>query len=307
VRGRAAAIISGELAALTRCAARLAEQRLQAQGHGEPPCPYAFALLGSAGRGESLLAMDQDNAVVFADGAPGSDADRWFERLGAIIADILHEVGVPYCKGGVMAKNPQWRGSLLTWRDRVAEWILRSRPQDLLSVDIFFDLRGVHGDPALAAALRQDALALAADEIGFAKLLAEAAGSVEPGIGWFGRIRTHEGRIDLKKAGLFGIVTFARVLAIHHHVIDASTPARLDAIKALGLGNEADLDALVEAHGIFLDVLLDQQIEDMQRGRPATNKVLVRWLSRHDRERLRSALEAVRNLDTLTRDLLFRA
>jgi DNA polymerase-3 subunit epsilon/CBS domain-containing protein len=60
--------------------------------------------------------MDQDNALVFADGAPGGAEDEWFGQLGIHIADILHEVGVPYCKGGVMAKNPQWRGSLATWR-----------------------------------------------------------------------------------------------------------------------------------------------------------------------------------------------
>jgi CBS domain-containing protein len=298
-----AAVISGEVAALTRRAAVLAEQRLR-ESHGEPPCAYSFAVLGSAGRGESLLAMDQDNALVFAEDGP--ETDKWFERLGGLVADMLHQVGVPYCQGGVMAKNPQWRGSLLTWRDRVAEWILRSRPQDLLSVDIFFDLRGVHGDPALATTLRQDALAVAAGEAAFAKLLAEAAGPVLPSVGWFGRIRTEDNRIDLKKAGLFGIVSFARVLAVHHHVVDSSTPGRLEAIKVLGLGAESDFDALIDAHGVFLDLLLDQQIEDMQRGLPATNKVMVRWLSRRDRERLRAALEAVRNLDTLTRDLLFR-
>jgi CBS domain-containing protein len=300
-----AAVISGEIAALTRRAGVLAEQRLR-ENHGEPPCAYSLAVLGSAGRGESLLAMDQDNALVFADGAPGSDADKWFEEFGTIVADILHRVGIPYCKGGVMAKNPQWRGSQLTWRDRIAEWILRSQPEDLLSVDIFFDLRGVHGDTALAATLRQDGFAIAAGEVAFAKLLADAAGTVPPSVGFFGRIRTEDGRIDLKKAGLLGLVSFARVLAIHHHIVDGSTPARLEAIKALGLGAEADLDSLIEAHGVFLDVLLDQQIEDMQRGRPATNKVEVRWLSRRDRERLRSALEAVRNLDTLTRNLLFK-
>src|SRR5262249_43707028 len=57
-----AAVISRELAALTRRAAVFGERRLKAAGAGEPPCPYAFAVLGSAGRGESLLALDQDNA-----------------------------------------------------------------------------------------------------------------------------------------------------------------------------------------------------------------------------------------------------
>src|SRR5712691_7698896 len=100
-------------AKLPRAAAALvAEAGLKAEGFGDPPSRYTFAVLGSAGRGESLLAMDQDNAIVFAEGESGGEADRWFERLATRIADILHDVGVPYCKGGVMARNPQWRGSL---------------------------------------------------------------------------------------------------------------------------------------------------------------------------------------------------
>ena len=124
-----AAVISRELGALTRRAAVIAERRMRDAGRGEPMCPYAVAVLGSGGRGESLLAMDQDNALVFADGAPGGAEDSWFEQLGIHIADILHEVGVPYCKGGVMAKSPQWRGSLATWRERIGDWIGRSTPQ----------------------------------------------------------------------------------------------------------------------------------------------------------------------------------
>ncbi len=75
----AAAVISRELGAATRQAAVIAEARMRDAGHGEPPCRYAVAVLGSAGRGESLLAMDQDNALVFADGEPGSAQDSWFE------------------------------------------------------------------------------------------------------------------------------------------------------------------------------------------------------------------------------------
>ena len=166
----AAAVISRELGALTRQAAVIAEARMRDAGHGEPPCRYAVAVLGSAGRGESLLAMDQDNALVFADGEPGGAQDAWFETLGGHIADILHEVGVPYCPGGVMAKNPQWRGSLATWHERVADWIRRSTPQALLSVDIFFDMRPVHGDGALCTDLWRHGFDVAHGDVGFAKL-----------------------------------------------------------------------------------------------------------------------------------------
>ncbi len=300
-----AAVISNELCALTRAAAMIAERRMQKEGLGGLPCPYAFAVLGSGGRGESLLALDQDNALVFSQGTPDGIEDRWFEAFARHVADILHEVGVPYCKGGVMARNPQWRGSVAIWQARIANWISRSRPQDLLSVDIFFDLRPVHGDPALGTALWRDGFAAARGNFGFAKLLAEAAGAVAPGIGLFGGFKTDNGRINLKKAGLFGVVTAARALAVCHHVLERSTRARLAGITALELSGGSDLDALTEAQDVFLDLIVAQQIEDIECGLPATNAVAVKRLSRRDRDRLRFALEAVRHIDTLTHDLLF--
>jgi len=301
-----AAVISRELGALTRQAAVLAEQRMRADGRGEPPCAYSVAVLGSAGRGESLLAMDQDNALIFERGEPDGPEDRWFAEFALHVADYLHEVGVPYCKGGVMAKNPQWRGSLETWRGRVADWITRSNPADLLAVDIFFDLRGVHGANALSETLWRDAFEMAKGQAGFAKLLAEAAGEVEPGLSFFGGINTDQGRIDLKKSGLFGIVTAARVLAIRHHVLERSTPRRIAGVTALKIGGEEDLAALAEAQMIFLSLILDQQIEDIEQGRPATNKVAVKRLSSTERDLLTRALRSVRHLGELTRDLLFR-
>ena len=301
-----AAVVSRQLCALTVRAAVLAEQRMRDSGQGGPPCPYAFAVLGSAGRGESLLAMDQDNALVFAEGAPEGPEDKWFQQLSVHVADILHEVGVPYCKGGVMAKNPQWRGSVATWRARIGNWIQRSNPQDLLAVDIFFDMLGVHGDIGLADAIWREAYDAAKGQAGFVKLIAETAGAITPGFTLFGRFKTDQGRIDLKKSGLFGIVSAARALAICHHVVERSTPARLAGIGALGLGGESDLDALVEAQATFLDLLAAQQVEDMEEGVPPSNAVAIKRLSRRDRERLRFALGAVGHLDELTRDLLFK-
>ncbi len=302
-----AEVISRELGALTRQAAVIAEIRMIDDNEGRPPCPYAMTVLGSAGRGESLLAMDQDNALVFAEGEPGGVADRWFEKLAVYINDILHEVGVPYCKGGVMAKMPDWRGSAATWHQRISSWIRHSNPKDLLSVDIFFDMRSVHGDGGLVSAVWRGAFDIARGEVAFAKLLAESAGSVEPGFGLFGGFKTDRGRIDLKKAGLFGIVTTARALAICHHIVERSTPGRIAGIKTLGIGAENDLDALFEAQGVFLDLLVAQQIRDIAQGITPSNRVEIKVLSPQDQSRLRKALHAVEQLDRLTQELLFTA
>jgi DNA polymerase-3 subunit epsilon/CBS domain-containing protein len=108
----------------------------------------------------------------------------------------------------------------------------------------------------------------------------------------------------LKKAGLFGVVSTARTLAIRHHVVARSTPARLAGIEALGRGGDADLDALADAQGTFLDLILDQQVADIEHGTPASNRVALERLSRRDRDRLRAALRAVEHVDELMRDLL---
>lgn len=300
-----AAIVSQQLRETTRRACALAERAMQDEGLGDPPRRYSFVVLGSGGRGESLLAMDQDNALVY-EGETSEAADAWFAGLGERAADILHQTGVPYCTGGVMAKNSQWRGSFSSWQARVADWIGRSSPHDLLAVDIFFDLCGVFGDVALSERLWRSAFDAAKGQAGFAKLLVEASSSRTAALGWFGGFRTEHGRVDLKRNGLFPIVAAARALAIRHHVVERSTPARLAGIKSLGLGLEADLDALDAAHAVFLDLIASQQIEDIERGLPPGNAVDVKRLGHRDRTRLRTALRAVEPIDAMVRDLLFR-
>lgn len=300
-----AEVISRELGALSRQAAVIAERLMREAGRGGPPVPYALLVLGSAGRGESLLAMDQDNAVIFERGEPDGVEDRWFAAFGEHVADILHEAGVPYCKGGVMARNAAWRGSVGTWQSRVEHWISRSNPADLLSVDIFFDLRAVHGDGSLAMTVRQAAFAAAKGQAAFAKLLVDTV-RIPSSLGLFGGIRTDGGRIDLKAAGLFGVVAAARAMAIRYHVMDRSTPARLSGVKSLVHAGASDLEALVEAHGVFLDLIAAQQVEDIARGVPPTNTVSVKPLTARAQDRLHAALKAVAHIDDLARDLLFQ-
>ncbi|OYY12238.1 MAG: hypothetical protein B7Y70_06100 [Rhizobiales bacterium 35-68-8] len=293
-----AAVISSELGALTARAAELAEAEL-----GPPPTPYAMLVLGSAGRGESLLAMDQDNALLI-DAQPGRDVDSWFAAFGARIADILHIVGVPYCSGGVMAREAVWRGTPQDWRERLGGWIRRARPQDLLSIDIFYDFACVHGASALAATLFADAYAATRGQFGFLKLLAEAGGETPAALGMFGAIRTENGRVDLKRCGLFPIVRAARILAIAHGVRARATPARLDGLADAGLGAARDLADLAHAHATLLSEILTQQIEDVGGGIAPSNKVNPGRLDAARRATLKEALRIAAGADAVLHTLL---
>jgi DNA polymerase-3 subunit epsilon/CBS domain-containing protein len=300
-----AAVISHEIGAVTARAAALAEAAMARDGRGAPPVPYAVLVLGSAGRGESLLAPDQDNAVIYEDGDDAAN-DPWFARHAEIMAAILDEAGVPLCKGGVMAKNPAFRGSLATWRARVAGWISRTTPDDLLAVDIFFDFRAVHGDTALATALKSDATEAAARGQTLAKLLGEEVGRYQPPLNLFGGLKLEEGRVDLKKGGLFAAVAAARCLALRHGLPERSTPARLAAIRARGIGSDADLAKVAAAHALVVGALLEQQLIDIAAGRAPSNLVAPATLARVDRKALASAVGDLGVVPTLVRELLFR-
>lgn len=299
-----AEIISDELCSLTRRAAVLAEQQMQIEGHGPPPCAYAVLVLGSGGRGESLIAPDQDNAIVFADGEPGGAEDSWFKKLGTKLADILDISGVPYCKGGVMAANAAFRGSLDTWKGRVEDWVRRLRPEDLLNVDIVYDLRPVYGDTTLAAQFIEYAYDRGHAEPVFAKLLGEQMTTGNP-FTVFGGFQLENGRLDIKKYGLFPIVATARTLAIRHGIRERSTRARLDRLIAQDIGGERDMKAMLAGHSMLIGLLLAQQTHDIYAGIPVSNRIEINALTREQQAELKSLIKRLQSAPDLVRDLMF--
>ncbi len=301
-----AGIIARELGALTRRAAILAEQDMIKAGKGPAPAPYAVLVLGSAGRGESLLAMDQDNAIVFAQGRPDGPEDRWFAQLGARFAGMLDEIGVPLCKGGVMAREPLFRGSVPTWRERMEHWLGRSSPADLLNVDIVFDARTVHGDPALFHALLTSFGTAASENAAFLKLMVASHPDSSVPISFFGNLKPDgDRRIDLKRHFVSRVVAAARVLSIRHQQRQRSTVERLFGVQRLGLGEMSSLDALIEAYSRMQDLVLRSQLKDIANGRPADNRIDLAGLSQLERTKLKADLALAADLGELVRSAVF--
>ena len=300
-----AGVISEEIRAMTRRAAELAEAAMQEAGLGPPPCPYALMVLGSGGRGESLLAPDQDNAIVFERGEPDGVEDRWFAELGARVAHTLNAAGIPYCTGGVMAREPAWRGSFAQWKRRIGNWVGRSGASDLLNVDIFFDQRPVHGELVLGVELFEHAFEAASDRPPFAKLMSEKLFDQPSPFTFLGGFRTSEGRIDLKLHGLFPIVTGTRALAIRHDIRRRSTRGRLNGLIERGIGNADEIAGLVAAYGLLVALMLEQQADDLETGIPVCSKVKVASLSRARQAELKTALKAAQSVPDLVRGLMF--
>jgi len=287
-----AAVIAAATRDLTARAADLALAAMADDGRGSPPCRWCLLVLGSAGRGETLLAPDQDNALVIDPPAEvdGEAIDAWFADFAARVNVTLDAAGVPFCKGGVMAREPAFRRTLDGWRRAIGHWIARPDGAAVLAADIFFDIAAVAGDVALAEALQRDAIAAASKEPPFLLQLATGLDGARGALGWFGRFRLTGGRVDLKLGGLLPIVTGARVLALRHGIPATGTDERLRALTQRGVIREGDADDIATARTIIVDAILRQQIADIATGRAPGSRVDPSRLDRAHRRRLRDAV-----------------
>lgn len=274
--------------------------------HGTPPVPFTLLVMGSAGRGESLLRPDQDNGFILGAHADSEAAavDAWFAPFAAAFNAALDAAGFPLCTGEVMARNPMWRRTLAGWQQAFGSWAQQRAEAALLHADIAFDFRPAWGDPAPAAALRRHLHRVV--DAAPALLAALAQQDSRFGVGltlWGGFADDEPGpgtRTDLKLHGLMPLVAAARLLALRQGVPDVSTPGRIAGIAATGALTAGEAERLRAAFLTLLDAVLRQQLADHAAGLPPGNLVDTAALPKADRARLRDALKAVRSFANTT-------
>ncbi len=286
-------VVSTVLRDITARAAELAEQAMAEDGWGGPPVPGCLLILGSGGRGESLFGADQDNAIVY-DGGP--EADPWYAEISRRICETLDRAGVPKCKGGVMCANAQWRRSLDGWKAEIDRWMRQAKGEDVLNIDIFVDFKPVYGTQSLADPLRQHLLERAGRSGPFLHLLASSAAEMRPPLGLFGRIRTSEGRFDIKMSGLMLLVGAVRVLAVKHSIEAQSTRERLAALSKGGHMSEDEAAALSRLHDFMIGLQIRQQLADLKNGLAISNRVDPKIMSRAERSYLKDGFKRLNAL-----------
>ncbi len=277
-------------AVLNRCVA-LALAEL-----GPPPAACALLAVGSQGRRELLPGADQDNLLVFADGAD----PRWFHAFAADVVARYHAAGWPRCHGGCHAADPRWCLPLADWSATYAGWIARAEPRALLEAAVFFDIRLVWGDEGLAGALHAAMrTAVAARPVFLVQLAQETLQARSP-LGLFGGIRPddeRQGTTNLKLAMLH-IAGFARVRALAHGLAAHGTGARLRALAEAGHLDREAADEAVAAWRFLLGLRLVARTS--ARGDQIAPDALDPW----ERANLRRALACIDTLrERLRHDL----
>lgn len=286
-------IVSRTTEALCQRIAEMGEERI-----GAPPVPYAWVALGSLARQEQALGSDQDHAFILSDAAQ-PEHDAYFAELAEFCTAALVECGFPRCKGDAMATNPQWRMRLHDWQRTFGGWLAAPTSDAVLNSSIFFDMRPVHGDHTLYAALQQRVLRAAPDSSRFLGHLAKHANDAEVPVGFLRgfvveKRGEHRDRLDIKLGGINPIVDVARIYALRWGLPQVGTRARLIAAAEHG----AEVENLLDAHEFLGYARLEHQWRLVQAGEAPDNYLNPEDLSDFERRSLRDAFVIVGKAQT---------
>lgn len=293
--------ISGIGRSLTQRLLELAEQEL-----GPPPVPYCFMALGSMARDEQLIVTDQDNALVLDNRFDPRVHDDYFLKLATFVSDGLAACGYSYCKGGIMATNPQWRQPLRVWKGYFNQWIERPNPQTLLNSCIFFDLDSVYGEAELVESLKDLLAEKASQNPLFLASLARNALNRTPPLGFFRTfVMEKDGQqnniINLKGRGTAPLTDLIRVHALAAGSKAQNSLDRLDAIAATKLMPQEAITKLRYALEFLSIVRIRHQAMDLEAGREPDNYIEPEKVSASERYNLKEAFQVLSNAQKFLR------
>lgn len=278
---------------------------------GPPPARFCLLLMGSEGRREQTFATDQDNALIiencevdFLERA----AETYFSAFTERMVDHLIHCGFPRCPGNMMASNPDWRGSLNTWKNRVETWVGAPEPQRVLASSVFFDFRGVFGNKDLAENLRHHVTRTCAGKDLFLRYLAADCLNAKPPLTFFKNFMVekdgeHKNTLDIKTRGLLPFMDFARVMALNHGIRETSTLGRLESLHQEGHLSRDLYHEAREAFEFLLHARLIHQLEQMEQGVKPDNRLDPGKLSALEKRTLREAFGVTAALHGVLREV----
>ncbi|MGP4074959.1 DUF294 nucleotidyltransferase-like domain-containing protein [Halobacillus sp. K22] len=211
---------------------RIAQETIESE-QGPPPAPFAFFLMGSAGRSEQSVWSDQDHGIIF-DGA--SHCQDYFLKLGAEISHGLAIAGYEKCEGNVMASNPLWCRSIESYKKQIQDWLNEESWQSLRNFSILFDSRVLDGNEEFLLRMKRKSFAVLEDQPHLYSRLVDNFEFIKKGVGVFGQLLTEQrqgmkGEIHLKETAYFPYVNALRILALKKGVSAAPTLDRFEILS----------------------------------------------------------------------------
>jgi PAS domain S-box-containing protein len=246
---------------------------------GEPPAEFAFLALGSEGRREQTLVTDQDNAIIFDD-VPNekfAEVNRYFLYFGKKINLWLDKIGYQYCKGEVMAGNPQWCQPISRWKKYFSDWVNQKSKDGLLGVAVFFDFRIVYGPEKYADELRRHINKIIDGKEAFFSLLAQEVSKYNIPEDIF-KENGHDNApgtpeaFNIKNA-ISPLVDFIRVYSIQHHVDESNSLLRLGKMLRMNIIPEDEYHEIENIYSRMMEIRFRSHVNAILDNKSPDNMV----------------------------------
>ena len=258
---------------------------------------------GSEGRLEQTFSTDQDNGIIFSahDGADPADVRSRLLPFAKEVNQALDACGFRWCKGNVMASNPELCLSDEEWRAKMGGWLAKWEPQALLEATIYFDFRPLYGDASLATGLREWVLQRTPAYPAFLRQMAQNALLAKPALGTLRDFATEDvpnapHSVDLKTYGVRLFVDAARIYALAHGLPQTNTVERLRAAGPRTRMSPESIEAAVAAFLAIQQLRLRNQAARDPISEDTANRVDPDKLNELDRHILKECFRLARRL-----------
>ncbi|NUY79917.1 CBS domain-containing protein [Flavobacterium sp. MAH-1] len=272
---------------------------------GSPPARFAWLAIGSQGRKEQLLLTDQDSMLVFEDVAPEKykDVKDYFLRLAKRTVAVLEKIGYAPCPNGHVAGNMMWCKSVSDWIKQFQGWMTTPGEKSNEISPIFFDFDLVFGESKIEEAL-MDVIYTSTKRNSFFDYLGNDALRKPPPLSFFKKFNVEEegenrNKFDIKLKGIMPLTDGARLLALGQNLRGiTNTYMRF---KQLAMIEPKHSEVYLNCAEAYLTLSKYRTLEGMKYDNDG-RFLNLEELSRIDKDRLKMALEHMKDLEEIIKD-----
>jgi CBS domain-containing protein len=201
----------------------------------------------------------------------------------------------------MMASNPKWCLSLSAWKEQFRDWITNPDEEKILLCNIFFDFRGIFGNPDLPVQLEKCIVEYIESHEIFLNRLALNAVKNPPPLSFFRQFLLehsgeHKDQFDIKARAIMPLVDAARVLILSNRITGISnTLERFEKLIALEPQNKDIYIMCLESYKILLRFRAKQGLANHDSGR----FVHIKSLNKFERLQLRNCFKPIAEVQEL--------
>lgn len=294
--------ISGEITlALVKRAVELAILDL-----GSPPARFAWLSIGSQGRKEQILLTDQDSILIFEDVADEKyrDVKDYFIRLAKKATTTLEKIGYSNCLQNHMASNLLWCKSLTDWIKQYNNWM--NTPGEISNdiSSVFFDYDLAFGEQKLEDTITETIFKNVKNNALFFDYLGNDALKKPAPLNFFKKFNLEEegefkGKFDIKTRALMPLIDGARIMILSLNIKGINNTFLR--FKQLAIVDPKHAEVYLNCADAFLTLSKFRTLEGIKND--STGQYInVDELSKLDKEKLKSALAPMEDLEELIKD-----